>query len=90
MSGNRERVILPLVLITLVLGVVIGFQYRDSVVELRLAKHEYVYHICNDARLEVSGESEEACGQAQDRTGTEFFCHANNQDPSTTCWVEDR
>lgn len=90
MTGNKERAILPLLLLTLVLGIIVGLEYRSSVVELRLAKHEYVYHICSEARLEVSGESEQACGDAQDRTGTEFLCEKNNQDPSTVCWVEER
>ena len=90
MKGNRERALIPLVLLTIVLGVIVGNMFKQSRDELRQAKHEYVYQICNSARLEISADSEEECGRAQDRTGTEFICKQNNQNPSTTCWVEEK
>lgn len=47
-----------------------------------------VYNVCNDARLEVSGDSEEACGQVQDKYNIEFLCESNNWLASTHCWTE--
>lgn len=47
-----------------------------------------VYTICNESRLATNGPLEQACGDAQDASTSEFLCADNNQDPSTHCWVE--
>lgn len=47
-----------------------------------------VYTICNESRLVINGQLEQACGDAQTASSTEFLCSANNQDPDTHCWVE--
>lgn len=47
-----------------------------------------VYAICNQSRLITDRDMERACGDAQSASRTEFLCTANNQDPSTHCWVE--
>jgi hypothetical protein len=84
------RVHAVVALALLILGVVVLNQYHDARVELATAKHEYVYQMCNDSRQEVSGTSEQACGDAQDRTHTEFLCAERNALPSNHCWVEDK
>lgn len=45
-----------------------------------------VKSICDKAHREVNGTSEEACGNAQDITGTEYICENNT--PDADCWVE--
>lgn len=47
-----------------------------------------VYAVCNESRLVTNGQLEQACGDAQDASSSEFLCDQNNQDPSTHCWVE--
>jgi hypothetical protein len=47
-----------------------------------------VYAICNESRLVADGRMEQACGDAQSASGTEFLCSYNNRDPNTHCWVE--
>jgi capsule polysaccharide export protein KpsE/RkpR len=47
-----------------------------------------VYSVCNSSRLVTNGQLEQACGNAQSVSDTEFICDHNNQDPSTHCWVE--
>lgn len=78
----------PLIALTLAVALVVTGQYAEARKDERAAKRDYVYQLCNDARQELSGASEEACGQAQDSTNTEFLCEANNMSPSTYCWVE--
>lgn len=47
-----------------------------------------VYAVCNNSRLVTNGQLEQACGDAQTASSTEFLCEHNNQDPTTHCWVE--
>lgn len=68
-------------LVGAILGCSINAQATDN------AKRE-VYAVCNSARLEISGASEQACGQLQDKYGIEFLCNANNNSPATNCWTE--
>lgn len=49
--------------------------------------HDAVFAVCSQSRLVDSGEWEAACGMAQDESDTEFICEANNNNPSTHCWV---
>ena len=81
---------LPLLIIITLVGVAVVSDYRGARAELSTAKREYVYQICNSARQEVNGQSEQECGRAQDRTGTEFLCEQRNADPSNHCWVEEK
>jgi hypothetical protein len=46
---------------------------------------EMVQLVCMRAHNETDGDSEEACGLAQDQTRTEFLCSR-----SGTCWVEQK
>lgn len=43
-----------------------------------------VQAVCDKAHSEISGTSEQACGDIQDRTGTEYICG------QFRCWVELR
>jgi hypothetical protein len=47
-----------------------------------------VYAVCNNSRLVINGQLEQACGDAQTASSTEFVCDHNDQNPSTHCWVE--
>lgn len=39
---------------------------------------------CQVAHENIDGASEQACGDAQDRTGTEFVCNQTGE----ACWLE--
>lgn len=45
-----------------------------------------VQQICDAAHREFDGTSERACGDAQDRTHTEYLC--SSLTPAARCWVE--
>jgi hypothetical protein len=45
-----------------------------------------VKNICDAAHVEASDESEQACGDAQDATGTEYLC--SGPTANADCWVE--
>ena len=75
-----------LYLVIAVLAVVVVYQYNGAQHELRIAKIEYVQHLCDRAHTEISGASEVECGNAQDRTNTEYLCDKTG----TTCWVEEK
>lgn len=49
---------------------------------VRAVQVQMVQQVCDIAHGEVSGYSEEACGNVQDQTNTEYICN------STSCWVE--
>lgn len=48
----------------------------------QLAQMRQTYSICWAAHNEINGQSEQACGNAQDLTHTEFVCTTSN------CWLE--
>ncbi|MES1987278.1 MAG: hypothetical protein V4440_04470 [Pseudomonadota bacterium] len=64
--------------------VVYGFIMLQVGKQRQIAQQHQTYNICIKAHFETSGASEQACGNAQDRTHTEFIC---NQD-GTYCWLE--
>ena len=45
---------------------------------------QMVQTVCDIANHEISGESEEACGDVQSQTNTEYICNYSG----TSCWVE--
>lgn len=47
-----------------------------------------VYAICQQSRQEISGASEQACGDAQDQLDVEYLCKENNSLASNRCWTE--
>lgn len=57
---------------------------------LMSTNNDAVYAVCNQSRLEHSGDMEKACGIAQDSSDTEFTCEYNNNNPSTICRVENK
>lgn len=75
---------LPLYLITALLAVVILRGFDDAHKQLAASQVEYVQTICDQAHNEINGASERACGDAQDKTNTEYLCNSIN----TSCWVE--
>lgn len=70
-----------------VLSVVVVNGYIAAQTQLKNSKIAYVAQVCDAARLEISGESENACGDAQDKAGAEYKCTAmlNNK---LSCYVE--
>lgn len=78
----------PLYLLTALLAVVVVGQYREATTDAHNSKIAYVYTVCNNSRQELDSEAEQACGDAQDATNTEFLCEANNMLPTTHCWLE--
>lgn len=74
-----------IILSTLVIGLVFGYGVNQ---QANTSAASEVYAVCNSARLEVSGESEEACGAIQDKYNAEFLCEARNSSVDNHCWVE--
>lgn len=60
--------------------------YRSARIDEHTAMIAAVQSTCDNARAEISGTSEQACGDIQDRTGTEYLCRQVGHDYS--CWVE--
>lgn len=79
-----------LILVTVLLAVTAVYQYGAAVVEINTNNRNYVYNVCNSARFEVLGTSEQSCAQAQDETQTEFLCSHRNNRPDNICWVEGK
>jgi hypothetical protein len=47
---------------------------------------QQVKEVCDKAHAEISAASEQACGDAQDATGSEYLCDSFG--PTANCWVE--
>lgn len=47
------------------------------------------YNICNSARLEPSGRSEQACGDVLDKYNLVFTCEQRNRKLDNVCYVYD-
>lgn len=56
----------------------------------RERKGAEVLAVCNSSRMRVDRHAEASCGQLQDHYGFEFLCEANDNKPTTKCWVEDK
>lgn len=69
---------------TVLLAVVIVWQYTQVVHTATQAKQQYVYDVCTNARQHLA--TFQACGQAQDDTQTEYLCNHN----LTSCRVESK
>lgn len=57
--------------------------------EGRQLKEDRAYSICTEAHAEVSGSSEEACGEALDAAGKTFQCAYPNTAESN-CWLAEK
>ncbi len=77
-------------MIVFTIGVVFLDGHYNEAAILQFSKHNGVYSVCNAARQQHDAASELRCGELQDMTNTEFLCEANNNLPSTRCWVEIR
>lgn len=75
---------LALITIAAVLSMVVVGQYTEAAAELSTAKKQYVQTICENAYQKIDGKTENDCGNAQDKTNTEFLCNYQ------TCWVEEK
>lgn len=73
------------VVIVAVAWFVVG-DWRAAQAQELTDKVAYVQQVCDSARAEFSGKSEQACGDAQDRAGAEYLC--DSYAPSARCWVE--
>ena len=63
--------------------VIFGLEMRQGGKAEQLADMRHTYAICMKAHGETNGKSEEDCGNAQDRTHTEFLCNQAGY-----CWLE--
>lgn len=72
--------------LALLTWVAVGQYHEASSNADNARKVQLVQMTCDKAHHEFSGASEEACGQAQDSTDTEYLC-ASAQ-PDASCWVE--
>lgn len=77
---------IALIVTGLVLVVVAWGGFQDSQRELVEAKASYVQTVCDKAHRELSGASEQECGDAQDKANAEYLC--DGVSPSARCWVE--
>lgn len=64
--------------------VAFGFIMIQVGKQQQISQQQQAYQICLKAHSEISGASENACGQAQDRTHTEFLCNQTGH----YCWLE--
>lgn len=76
----------PLYLIVLAVGIWVVGDFRGAHANLTAQKVEYTQVICDHARSEINGSSEQACADAQTTTGTEYLCTSTS--PKASCWVE--
>lgn len=74
---------------TIFLAVLVGLAFGHALNNAAAnAAAREVYAVCNSARQEISGASENACGDLQDKYNIEFLCQANNSEASNNCWTE--
>lgn len=73
------------ILLALLVGAVFGSAINQAAADNAARE---VYAVCNSARQEISGISEQACGDLQDKYNIEFLCQANNSEASNNCWTE--
>lgn len=78
------KTIVSLVGYILILAVSVVWAYNLGSVNFNKDSIRDVKAYCDMAHNEVSGESEEKCGQLQDETNTEYLCSYNY----TECWLE--
>lgn len=71
-----------------VISIAIIGQYNGARAESNAYQRDYVYTVCNEARITLDSAKRVQCGQAQDKTHTEFLCSSDDMSPSTHCWVE--
>lgn len=71
--------------LALLIGVMFGTAINNAAAESAARE---VYAVCNSARQEISGTSEQACGDLQDKYNIEFLCEARNSEASNHCWTE--
>ena len=64
--------------------VAFGFIMIQTGKQLQLGAMRRAYSLCLAAHAEVNGDSERACGDAQDQTHTEFLCDKAGE----YCWLE--
>lgn len=76
---------LATIALALMAGLIIGGAINSAAANNAAAE---VYAVCNSARQELSGASENQCGNLQDRYNIEFLCNANNSSADTHCWTE--
>lgn len=77
---NDSITLVVVIAVSAIFGGMVGFSMgRDA----QLKDMREAYKTCLVAHFEVNGDSEQACGNAQDITSTEFLCNQQNH-----CWLE--
>lgn len=70
--------------IVALLAIGAALQLTDAKTETKQAIADYAYMVCSEARAEINGASEEACGKVLDKGGLTFNCNESG----TRCLVE--
>lgn len=73
------------IFLALLVGLAFGHALNNAAAQSAARE---VYAVCNSARQEMSGASEQACGDLQDKYNIEFLCEARNSEASNHCWTE--
>lgn len=71
-------------LLIVVLLAVFGFEMIQIGEQQQIRHQQQALAICQTAHNEINGASEQACGNAQDATHTEFLCDSTGK----YCWLE--
>ncbi len=58
--------------------------------DIKETREALVYSVCNQARQEINGASEQDCGELQDKFNIKFSCENRNSLASNKCWTEDK
>ncbi len=74
--------LIPFIIIGAITFMALG-QFVGAQEDLSSARASYVQTVCDKARGEISGASEQACADAQDEAGATYLCSV-----SGSCWVE--
>lgn len=74
-------------LLTLSLALLVGLAFGHAINNAagESAARE-VYAVCNSAHQEISGASEQRCGELQDKYNIEFLC--SDTSAGINCWTE--
>lgn len=73
--------------LALTLLIIVGLFAVEHHIRIENNDRAFVYAVCESAHNELNGSSEQACGDAQTKTDTEFLCTANTVGAGQ-CWVE--
>lgn len=82
----RKRNIIIAIILVPVAFVIIGQSQiaNKQLANMRDDNLRHVLMVCNQAHVEIDGDSEAECGRLQEATNTEYLCDYTGVD----CWLE--